>query len=81
MADMTKKHHNLILDAVAEGVAKTIKELGGQGALVRTGAVQFSLTKNLGQELCDRLNYTHDKFDSVQFQKELVQAIQKKCRI
>jgi hypothetical protein len=84
MADMTAKHHKLICDAVAKGVALGMEKIFGRdedGAMggersVRPSAVCQAMTIQLAESLSYSLEYTHDKFDGAKFRQTLRATVQ-----
>lgn len=66
MADITKKHHELISDCIVGGLQKFSKVYGEEEC--RTAGL---VVKYIIKEFGNRLRYTHDKFDSELFQRKL----------
>jgi len=82
MADMTEKHHRLIRDAVAEGIAEAIKVLfdGNEEKPMRPFMVQSQFSVALGNSLAEKLRYTHDKFEGNQFVQRFTTEVAKRCK-
>lgn len=77
MADMTHKHHNLIYDAIEDGISSFLDSLEWNTILTLTDGgftrkkIIRSVVKSLAASFSHKLRYTNDKFDSMQWQAQV----------
>lgn len=76
MADMNKRHHKLISDAVVEG----IEAIANSDAIKRqlkdggdTLLIQRWVSTLMAESLAKSLAYTHDNFDPREFKRSITQ--------
>lgn len=74
MADMNKRHHKMIQDAIVEGVTALAecpairRQLKEDGDIV---IVQRWVAKEVAEKMAAKLRYTHDNFEPQTFVREI----------
>lgn len=69
MADMNKRHHRLIEDAVVEGIVKSFSDAIVAEMLHDAIHLEMILThvaRKVASELSSRLQYTNDNFNAIE---------------
>jgi hypothetical protein len=81
MADMNKRHHKLISDAVVEGIEAIAdnpaiqRQLGEGGDVL---VIQRWIATTIADTMAKKLAYTHDNFDPRDFKRDVTQPFNQK---
>lgn len=67
MADMNKRHHRLIEDAVVEGIVKSFSDATAEEHnAMNLEMILTHVARKVAGELSSRLQYTNDNFNAVE---------------